>query len=135
MAAPAPAVALESAAQTEIAPAAPAIAQALAPPSDDAQAKAPAAATREIAEQGIPVEAKRESEVEAASDDGGALGTPGAPAPRSDTTAQDAEALAPVPNDGLELPLWQLEVAAAALFLALVLGLLWNTRRSRRPWG
>ena len=95
MAAPAPAVALESAAQTEIAPAAPAIAQALAPPSDDAQAKAPAAATREIAEQGIPVEAKRESEVEAASDDGGALGTPGAPAPRSDTTAQDAEALAP----------------------------------------
>jgi hypothetical protein len=142
MAAPATVAAPESAAQTEVAPATPVIAQALAPPSDAAQAEAPAAATREIAEQGVQVEVKRESEVEAAPDDGGALDTPepaappeSALAPRSDTTAQDAEAPAPVLDDGLELPLWQLEVATAALFLALVLGLLWNARRSRRPWG
>ena len=140
MAAPATVAAPESA-QTEIAPAAPVIAQALAPPSDAAQAEAPTGATRGTAEKGIQVEVKRESEVETAADDSGALGTPvpagppGAPAPRSDTSAQDDEALAPVPDDGLELPLWQLEVATAALFLALVLGLLWSARRSRRPWG
>ena len=143
MAAPAPVAALESA-QPVTAAAAPAAAQAMAPPADIAEAEAPTAATPEAPEGGVQVELKeaaREPEVEAAPDDG-ALATPepatppqSAPPSRSDMAAEDAEAPAPEPDDGLALPLWQLEVAAAVLFLALILGMLWSARSARRPWG
>ena len=125
MAAPAPMAAPVTAA------AAPA--QAMAPPTDVAQAEAPTAASPEAAERGVQVELKRESEVKATPDDDGALETPVPVAPAVSAPAEDAAA--PEADDGLALPLWQVEVAAAALFLALVLGMVWSARRTRRPWG
>ena len=117
MAAPAP----------EVAPAAPAaapLAAASVPaPGDSARQEGPAAA---------PPPPKV---VESPSTVDQSLDTPVPVAPP--VPALDAPPLRPDQrlDSGLALPLWQLEVAAAVLFLALVLGTLWTVRRSRRPWG
>lgn len=113
MAAPVPVVATDLT-QPEMANA-PATMQVMAAPGDLSPAEAPTAAAERVAQDEL-ARVTQESEAREIFGDGGTLSTP-------------------EPDGGLALPLWQLEVAAAALFLALVAATLWRARRLRRPWG
>ena len=130
--APEPAVTPTPTATAEAqAAAAPAEERGTTPPADVSVPATPAASAARVALTAVPPSPgdagrEREEPPVATATPRGALGPATLPGPVG--RPQEARG----PEGGIELPLWQMELAAGLLFLVLLLGTLWRARR--RGW-